>query len=170
MNVTKPTINALYDMIGQCFQYNRWLDRLVSVLGVKFACNNVAGLIHNDMAHAFPLLADSIGETCLERYNIPVEYQATPSGKQDYESVMEIMAELESKVIDFQNMFIALLKVAFENNDLHVYAELMDMMEEVNKFVEQVILLNDKAKAYGEDGLMSFDAHAQDHFWILGGE
>lgn len=170
MNVTKPTISALYDMIGQCFQYNRWLDRLVSVLGVKFACNNVAGLIHNDMAHTFPLLADSIGETCLERYNIPVEYQATPSGKQDYDSVFTIMDELESKVIDFQNMFVGLLKVAYENNDLHVYAELMDMIKEVNKFVEQVILLNDKAKAYGEDGLMSFDAHAQEHFWILGGE
>lgn len=93
-----------------------------------------------------------------------------PSGKQDYESVLEIMDELESKVIDFQNMFVGLLKVAYENNDLHVYAELMDMIKEVNKFVEQVILLNDKAKAYGEDGLMSFDAHAQKHFWILGGE
>ena len=170
MNVTKPTISALYDMIGQCFQYNRWLDRLVSVLGVKFACNNVSKLIHHNMAHAFPALADNIGEKCLERYNVPVEYQATPSGKQDYESVFEIMDELESKIIDFQNKFVGLLKVTFENNDLHVYAELMDMIKEVNKFVEQVILLNDKAKAYGEDGLMSFDAHVQEHFWILGGE
>lgn len=169
MNVTKPTITALYDIIGQCFQYNRWLDRFVSILGVKFACNNTAGLLHTYVAHKFPQMSDALGELCLERYNIPVEYASTDAGKQDYASVTQMMELLEAKIIDFQNMFVAVMKVAFENNDLHVYSDLFEIMKDYNKIVGQIILLNDKIGYYGEDKAMLFDAQV-DKFWMLGGE
>lgn len=169
MNVTKPTINALYDIIGQCFQYNRWLDRFVSVLGVKFAMSNTAKLIHDGISHEYPKLSDEIGELCLERYNILVEYASTEEGKQDYESVTEMIGLLEAKIIDFQNMFMGVMKIAFDNNDLNVYSDLFDIMKKHNKIVGQVILLNDKIVNYGEEKIMSFDAQI-DKFWILGGE
>ena len=46
MIVSEATQKALTEIIGQCFRENRYLDRLVSVLGVKFAYNNTADLIH----------------------------------------------------------------------------------------------------------------------------
>ena len=167
MNVSKSTQDALMEIIKQCFIENRVLDRFVSVLGVKFACNNMANLIHQNIAHYFPEISDQIGELCLERYNISVEYGATPEAKEDYNSVTEMMQILEDRIIDFQNMFIAVEKVAFENNDLQVFADLSKLMEGYNQISEQAILLNDKMKYYGEDRIMAMDKDIRDSFWIL---
>ena len=167
MNVSQNTQNALMEIIKQCFTENRFFDRFVSVLGVKFACNNMAELIHQNIAHYFPNLSDQIGELCLERYNISVEYGATPEGKEDYNSVTEMMQVLEDRIIDFQNMLIAVEKIAFENNDLQVFADLSNLMVGYSPIVEQAILLNDKMGYYGEDRIMAMDKDIRDSFWIL---
>lgn len=165
MIVTQATIDAVTELIGDCFKMNRHLDRLVSVLGVEFAYNNTASLVHQGIAHYYPMLADSLGEKCLERYNIPVYYAATPEGGQDYTSVTEIIKDLEKVNIEFQTKMMGCCKVAFENNDIHVYAELLDLLEDVNKIVEQVILLSDKIDVYKDN--VAYDNHVTG-FWILG--
>ena len=55
MIVTQPTIDAVTELIGDCFKMNRHLDRLVSVLGVEFAYNNTANLVHQGIAHYYPM-------------------------------------------------------------------------------------------------------------------
>ena len=167
MLVTQNTINAVTELIGECFKMNRHLDRLVSVLGVEFAYNNTANLVHQGIAHYYPMLADSLGERCLERYNIPVYYVATPDGGQDYSSVIEIIKDLEKVNINFQAMMMGCAKIAFDNNDIHVYADLLDLLKDVNKIVEQVVLLSDKIDIYGDSP--DFDVHVKD-FWVLGVE
>lgn len=168
MIVSEATQKALTEIIGQCFRENRYLDRLVSVLGVKFAYNNTADLIHHGIAHYFPALSDQIGEKCLERYNIPVYYEATPSGGQDYSSVNEIIKDLEERMIDFQSALMGVCRIAQDNGDIHVYVDMLDMLEDFNEIVEQAILLSDKIDVYGTNP--SFDAHIREHFWILGKE
>lgn len=166
MNVSKQTINALYEIINQCFQMNRFCDSLVSVMGVNFAMNNTSSKVHEKVCHYFPQLSDLIGESCLERYNIIVEYGETKKERSDYSSVSEMITILESRTVEFQNMFIGAMKVAFENNDLHIYAELNKSIEELSKIVGQLILLKDKIDFYGESRTMEFD-HDIDKFWIL---
>ena len=168
MLVTENTQKVLIEMIGKCFAENRYTDRLVSVLGVKFAYNNTADLIHQYIAHMYPALADTIGEKTLERYNIPVFYPATPEGGRDYNSVVDIIKDLEERTIDFQIALMGACKIAQDNGDIHVYADLLDMLEDYNEVVEQAILLSDKIDAY--NGSISFDAHIGEHFWILGKE
>ena len=165
MLVTQNTINAVTELIGECFKMNRHLDRLVSVLGTKFAYNQTANFVHHGIAHYYPVLADSLGERCLERYNIPVFYAATPEGSQDYKSVVEIIKDLEKINIEFQSMMMGCAKIAFDNNDIHVYADLLDLLEDVNKVVEQVILLSDKIDIYKDNP--AYDHDIPD-FWILG--
>ena len=165
MIVTQATIDAVTELIGDCFKMNRHLDRLVSVLGVEFAYNNTANLVHQGIAHYYPILADNLGERCLERYNIPVYYAATPEGGQDYTSVTEIIKDLEKVNIKFQAMMMGCAKIAFENNDIHVYADLLDLLEDVNKIVTQAILLADKIDIYGDNP--AYDHDIPD-FWILG--
>ena len=63
-------------------------------------------------------------------------------------------------------MFMGVCKIALDNNDIHVYADLMDMMEDVNEIVEQVILLNDKMAIYGDERISAYDHDVPD-FWIL---
>lgn len=166
MNVSKQTINALYEIINQCFQMNRFCDSLVSVMGVNFAMNNTSSKVHEKVCHYFPQLSDLIGESCLERYNIIVEYGETKKERSDYSSVSEMIAILESRTIEFQNMFIGAMKVAFENNDLQVYSDLSGLVGDLNKIVGQLILLKDKIKFYGENKSMEFD-HDIDTFWVL---
>lgn len=164
MNVSQQTINVCYELIGECFQFNRILDRAVSILGVKFAMNNTAKLLHGGYAHLFPQISDKIGEKCLEAYNIPVEYEHTDAGKQDYNSVKEIIELVEKISVDFQSMLSGAIIVAQENEDIQVYVELCEILKEFNPYVAQSILLVDKLNLYG-DALYSYDAHITDHFW-----
>ena len=164
MIVSKPTQDALMELIKQCFVENRKFDRMVSVLGVKFACNNSADLIHHNIAHYYPALSDSIGELCLERYNIPVVYGATPSGTEDFGSVKEIIFSMRDRSIEFQTMFMGACRIALDNNDLHVYADLSELLSDYNRIVDQTILLADKIEAY--PSVMSFD-HDVKTFWKL---
>ena len=165
MNVQDKTVESIYELIKQLFLENRIFDRLVSVLGVDFACSNSASKIHEKISHYFPLLSDQIGERCLERYNISIQYGSTPEAKKGYVSVEEIIQIMEEEVITTQNMYMGAMKVAFENNDLQVYSDLSDLLVDYNKIVEQVILLNDKIKSYGSN-VMGFD-QGIDTFWIL---
>lgn len=167
MNVSNETINAIYQLISECFKENRYFDRYVTCLNVDFAMNNTSNLCHLQISHMFPILADKIGET-IEKYNISIEYGATPEAKEIYSSPMEIIEKMENDCINFQNMFIGVTKIAFEHNDIQVYTELLDLLKDYNTTVEQVILLKDKADLYKDDWA-SYDAHIKNHFWVLGG-
>lgn len=166
MNVSQETINSIFEIVSRSFFINRKLDRIVSVLGVKFALNQIADKIHIGISHLVPIISDQVGERCLERYNITVEYGATPDGKEDFDSAMEIFQTVEDMILYYQNMFIGAMKIAFEKNDIHVFSDLSVILQEVNKIAEQVILLNDKAKSYGEGRLILMDSDI-DKFWIL---
>ena len=164
--VTDDSVQILYELIKKCFEMNRILDREVSVLGATFAMNNIAKKCHLGIAHYFPSLADKIGELCLERYNISVVYGETPTADKEYNSPLEIISEMNSTVKDFQLFFMDdVCKRVFNNDDIQVYSDLLELLREYNKIVEQTILLEDKLKLYGND-LASYDAQV-DKFWIL---
>lgn len=168
MLVSENTQKSLIEIIGKCFEGNRIFDRAVSVLGTKFAYNNTAKLLHKGVAHLFPLIADEIGEKTLERYNIPIFYPFTPEGGKKYSSVADIIKDLKKYVIDFQINLMGVCEIAQNNNDIHVYVDMLDILEDFNKVVEQMILLSDKIDIYGTNP--SFDQHIKTGFWILGEE
>ena len=163
--VSQPTQEALMEFIKQCFVMNRFLDRAVSVLGVKFAMNQVADLIHHGLAHAYPNLSDIAGEKCLEAYNISVIYGETPRGDEDYSTVAECIREINRRTIDFQTLTIGVCKIAHDNNDLQVYADMLDILKKINEYVAQTILLEDKIEVYGNN-IGAYDHDVKD-FWIL---
>lgn len=164
MIVSQPTIDATMELIGESFKINRLLDRAQSVIGVKFVYPITAGLIHKGFAHWASGIADMIAEKCLERYNIPIIYYATPAGDKDYGSIVEAIKDVERIILEYQTMFMGCCKVALENNDIHVYADLLDMLEDVNEVAEQAILLGDKIELYGDRP--NFDQHVKG-FWFL---
>ena len=166
MNVNDNTIQVLYELITACFVENKKFDRMVSVLGVKFAMNNTAELCHQGIAHYFPKLSDSIGEKCLERYNIDVKYGATPDGIEDFNSPKDIIYAMRDRTLEFQNMFMGCIVMVQNNQDIQCYVDLLELLKDYNKIVEQTILMVDKLELYG-DSLSSYDAHIKEHFWIL---
>ena len=163
--VSKSTQEALMEFVKQCFAMNRFLDRAVSVLGVKFAMNQLADLVHHGLAHAYPNLSDICGEKCLEAYNISVIYGETPRGDEDYSTVSECIREINKRAIDFQTLTMGVCKIAYNNNDLQVYADMLDILKKVNEYVTQTILLEDKIEVYGNN-IAAYDHDVKD-FWIL---
>ena len=163
--VSQATQEALMEFIKQCFVMNRFLDRAVSVLGVKFAMNQLADLTHHGLAHASPAISDICGEKCLEAYNIPVIYGETPRGDEEYSTVSECIHEINRHTIDFQTLTIGVCKIAHDNNDLQVYADMLDILKKINEYVAQTILLEDKIEVYGNN-IGAYDHDVKD-FWIL---
>ena len=153
------------EFVKQCFAMNRFLDRAVSVLGVKFAMNQLADLVHHGLAHAYPNLSDICGEKCLEAYNISVIYGETPRGDEDYSTVSECIRAINKRAIDFQTLTMGVCKIAYNNNDLQVYADMLDILKKVNEYVTQTILLEDKIEVYGNN-IAAYDHDVKD-FWIL---
>ena len=164
--VSEKTINALQEMVNESFVMTARMDRAQSVLDAVFACPSTSNLIHQNIAHLYSgYFADEIGDLCLQSYNIPVIYGNVPLMNQEYSSVEEILFELRDYVEEYQAKLNGCYKIAFENNDLHICADLIKIIEHHNIVVRQMIILCDKIEKYNSD--MAFD-HVIDKFWILG--
>lgn len=164
-NLTQKTISALQEMVTESFIMTAFVDRVQSVLSVKFVCNQSGDLVHHEIAHRYSgVFADKIAEI-LQSYNIDVKYGNIPSMDDDYTSVADIIHKLNEKVIDYQNALNMCYKIALDGMDIHVSSELIDIITEHNKVVSQTILLSDKIDLYG-DNITAFDHDIKD-FWIL---
>jgi len=169
MNVSTNTINACQEMIRESFLANARVDRMKSVMGAKLAYNNTADVIHLQIAHAYAgIYGDLIGDKALEGYNIDVTYGNIPQESKNYNTPAEILYELRDLTIDYQNKLNMCTKIALDNMDLHVFADLLNIISQHNQVVRATILLVDKIDLYGSDA--SFDAHIKEHFNLLGGE
>ena len=56
-------------------------------------------------------------------------------------------------------------KISFDNMDVHVCSDLIDIITQHNLIVTQTILLEDKIGVYGND-IAAYDHDVKD-FWIL---
>lgn len=165
MIVSNKTQEALQHLIKYCFQCNRNADRWVSILAVELVCPIASKLLHHNVAHYFPAVADEIGEKTLERYNISVLYGETLPPIEPEHILSDIANKFMEMGLDFQSMLIATAKIANEENDVGVYADLLNILSNYNKILEQLILVKDKADSYTDT--MSFD-HDIKEFWFLG--
>lgn len=128
----------------------------MGVLGVTFVCEQASRLIHEHIAHWYASEADVLNEKCLENFNIVPYYPATPAGDVQYDSVLDIMEQMLSRTIDFQNKFMAVRKIADSNDDILIVVELDKILRAVNEQVAQMILIRDKAELYKDD-IKAFD-------------
>lgn len=166
MYITQVTQFTVQELISLTYINNARIDRMKSVLLAKFSYNETADIVHEFIAHYFSNgIGDALSEKCLERYNIPVVFGGIPRMDKEYGSVREILEELLTLAVDYQNALSKCIAVAIENNDRNISADLIDFMEDYNLIVDQCILLKDKIDLYGDNP--SFDAHLKEHFFIL---
>lgn len=167
MNITKETIEVLQEMVDMSFVMTALIDRMQSVLDADLSYNNTANLIHQNIAHRYSgYFADMIADLTLQGYDISVNYGKVPIMNKKYNTLSEVLSELEDKVFDYQNALNMCYKITMDNMDIHIGVELLDLIKDHNKIVRQIILLCNKADAYGDNN-PSFDAHIKEHFWIL---
>lgn len=166
LNVTQPTIDALQEMVDESFIMTARIDRMQSVLDADFAYNNTGLLIHHGMAHQYSgYFGDAVADLGLQGYDISVNYGNVSPMNKKYSSVKELLYELKDYVFDYQNRLNACYKVAIDNMDIHIAADILEIIRKHNIVVRQCILLCNKIEIY--NGSASFDSHIREHFWIL---
>lgn len=165
--VSKNTAEALQEIITESFAMTAKIDRIRSILDTLFSCNNTSRLIHHCMAHMYSgYFADEIADLGLQGYDIAVEYGGIPKESKNYSSVKEIVEDLLENAVKYQTMLNGCYKISFDNNDLHVCADLIEIIKRHNNIVRQSIILVNKIDLYG-DNITAFDHDIKD-FWILG--
>ncbi len=155
--------NQLNLIIQKCFLGNRILDRMMSILSIKFVMNKTSNILHPLISHAMPLLADEISNYQDSR-NVLTVYLDTPKDDTDYNTPLELfetfynfMEELEQSIDDG-------IRVAINNNDRMTKVFLERFLLKINNYTAQAILLRDKAKIYSDNPIewMYFDRHIND--------
>ena len=144
MLINDRTIKEINLISQQCFWLNRVVDRAVSVLGVKFGMPITSKILHQGLAHKYPLLADNVNEI-LDMYNELVDYLDTPADTRDYEDIVELFQTILDENIKLYDMTRNAIFVSRETRDVNVETHLLDFLEDVNEYIAQTITLRDKA-------------------------
>lgn len=164
INITDQTVNALQSLVHDAFDVNATLDRVKTVMITTLVYPIFGDYVHK-LAHKYALdMGDGIGDL-LENYNEPVNYGNIVSHIENYETVQDAIDKVFNTVLTFQNELNQCAKIAFDNMDIHIYQGLLEIIEEHNKYVNQVILWKDVTDKYGDRPSLDVRAEKYD---ILG--
>ena len=165
MLISPNTNEQLNKIIAKMFHLNRILDRIVSVMSVKFACVKSSNIIHLQFAHKFPLLADQISEI-QDSFNVVTDYLETPTDISDYHSLLEMFEKVLDNVIEANDLICGAIEIADEQKDINVKSSLQTFLATIFiNYIKQSIVLRDKAKMYGND-ILNFDRDIDTFFTL----
>lgn len=165
MLISDETVEKINLIIQAMFNLNRLWDRALSTLMVDFAFDHFNSVFHHGLAHLYPLLADFAADILL-RYNIAPKYYETKKDTRTYATMLDFFNTNLNEHVQTYELIKAAIDIATVNGDLNVEADLKRLMRIWNKFMEQAIVLRDKAEIYGENNKAMFDGFA-DQFYIL---
>ena len=157
MSISIKTSEALDLLVGKAFDLNRSFDRAVSIMQNKWCMPNAANIIHHNLAHLFPLLADLISGF-KDSWNLTTVYLETHKDDRDYANLLNMMTVLWEEVLDYYEMIKMVYKIAEEEGDLNAMTMLVDFMNKLTIVVSQVYTLKDKAEQMPTD-FDTFDNH-----------
>lgn len=157
MSVSLKTSESLDLLVGKAFDLNRSFDRAVSIMQNKWCMPNAANIIHHNLAHLFPLLADVISGF-KDNWNLTTVYPETHKDDRDYANLLVMMTVLRDEVLDFYEMIKMVYKIADEEGDFNVMALLINFMNKITVIVSQMYTLKDKAEQM-PTGWDVFDNH-----------
>ena len=157
MSISLKTSESLDLLVGKAFDLNRSFDRAVSIMQNKWCMPNAANIIHHNLAHLFPLLADIISGF-KDSWNLTTVYHETHKDDRDYSNLLDMMTILRNEVLDFYEMIKMVYKIAEEENDFNTMAMLIDFMNKLTIIVSQMYTLKDKAEQMPTDW-DTFDNH-----------
>ena len=164
MLISENTKKALFKISKKCFQMNRMWDRNVSVLSVDFAMVKASNILHLRFAHKFPLLADKVSEI-LDAFNEKVDYLVTDADVSNYSTIMELFQNALDEMMSLNSMVKEGIKLAEEADDLNVKVMLEQFMLSLTPYINQSIILRDKAKLYNTS--VALYDHNIDSFFLI---
>lgn len=157
---TEEKINLL---IQAMFNHNRSWDRFIAVAQVDWAMDNFTKVFHDGLAHTYLGLVDLLGDILL-RYNIAPKYYETKRDTRTYSGMLDFFETNLNEHIETYELIKSAIQTAVDNGDFNVEADLKQFLRIWNKFMNQAILLRDKAQVYGEGNKAMFDGFAEQFY------
>lgn len=164
MLIAEETIEKINLLIQAMFNHNRTLDRFLGWADSQWSFVTFSKVFHEKYAHLMPLLADQFADILL-RYNIAPKYYETKRDVREYNSMIDFFNVNLNEHIETYELIKSAIDTATINGDLNVESDLKRLLRIWNKFMNQAILLRDKAEIY-KDNLAMFDGFAE-QFYIL---
>lgn len=144
MLIDEKTSKDLDTLYGQMFNLNSMTDCMSSYLLNVWAMPQAANIIHHNLAHLFPLIADKISEI-KDNYNIRSIRPAVPQHDEEFTNLVDMFDLLYNECEYTYEMIKLVNKGALENGDLNVHSDLMAILRDFNIVIGQVMTLKDKA-------------------------
>lgn len=155
--ISKETDHALDQLTGAFFDLNRTLDRCVTILQNTWSMPQAADIIHHNLAHLMPLLADKVTEI-KDRYNLTSVYPQTHGDAREYENLRDMFETVLSEFEETYKIFQIIITQAQDQHEYNVVADLYDLMEDFNEVMGQIMTLRDKSLQMSEK-FDTFDKH-----------
>jgi len=163
--ISPKTNEQLTLIVGQCYKLNRIMDRIVSIMDVTFSCVNSSPILHLQWSHKWPLLADFFYDI-QSSFNVLTDYPSTPSDSSTYSTLLDIFQKVLDEVLELNDLITGCVVICQEELDINVKASLENFLAtRYIKYIQQAIILRDKAKLYGDD-VLGFDRDIK-KFFIL---
>lgn len=144
MLINEQTSKDLDTLYGQFFNLNSLFDNAVSYMLNVWAMPQASGIIHANLAHLFPLMADKVSEI-KDNYNVRSVRPVVPEHSESYKNLVDMFDALLDECSATYEMIKLVDKGAMNHGDLNVHADLMFILNDFNKVIGQVMTLADKA-------------------------
>lgn len=165
MLISQETSHALDLLYNKFFDLNSLFDNAVSYMLNVWCMPNASEIIHLNLAHTFPLMADSISEI-KDNYDERSTRTELPNHDEEYGDIADMMNLLYENCENTYELIKATFNIAMEHNDVNVVCDLSEFQKSFNKIIGQVITLKNKADQMPTE-YDKFDRHI-DKWGIVG--
>ena len=165
MLMSERTSLAINKIVQRMFYMNRICDNIVTNMSVNWSMNNASKIFHQGIAHRYSLLA-YLYSNIQDQFNVRTIYLETSSDTFEYKNLLEAMQRVLDELLITNDVIIDAIEMANNEEDINVKLLLEENLKKLTPYINQHILLRDKAALYG-DNYYQFDNHF-DKFFILG--
>lgn len=168
--ISKEIKAALEKIISHCFYSNRMLDRMCSVLSVSFVMPITSSILHHNLAHYYPILADYISDY-MDGRDCTTIYEETPRGDQEYDTPLDCFNKLLEINLHLEKLITDAIILSQSNGDYTTKVYLEEFLLKIIPITKDILLLVDKAELYGDSdsGITRLDSDITD-FGLFGDE
>ena len=157
MLISERTSLIINKIVQRMFYMNRICDNIVTNMSVNWSMNNASKIFHEGIAHKYPLLADLFSDI-QDQFNVRTMYLETPADTVEYKTLLEAMQRALDELLVTNDLIIDAIQIAQEEEDINVKVLLEENLKKLTPYINQHILLRDKAALYG-DNYYQFDNH-----------
>ena len=165
MLISEETSKALDILYNQFFNLNALYDNAVSYMLNEWCMPNASNIIHHNLAHGFPVMADMISEI-KDNYDMRSIRTEIPRHDEEYSDLSDMMNTLYMYCEKTYEMIKQTSRIAMDNEDLNVLSALVDFTNTFSKIIGQVTTLQNKAEQMPTE-YDKFDRHI-DKWGIVG--